>query len=303
MSMLLAFPRCTDCILGTEQGFFILAHIYRYGIMARKMKLLSFIFTAFLLLSASAERHPYERYQSIVDRQMFGEPPVGFDRTKPPSTVSRSSKGGFEAEQLSQEQQQIKSAIHFSVINVTPQGETAVGFTDNGNAKQPVHYYLKVGESRNGWTVKEADPVKATMTIAKGEVEVSLSIGDNSAKGPAKAAAGQEPSERAAVAPLAAGARAGLLGSSLRNRRMLREQRRQEQEKKAQLAVAEAQQAVEEAKKRQEERDRLEAEEKAEQRAQLQQIREELRKSREEAERARAEQAQQNGVSNEGENQ
>ena len=130
------------------------------------------LLTILAVLSATtlfAERQPYERYQSIVDRQMFGEPPPGFDPTRPPGEVSK-SEAEEASEQLTKEQEQIKSSIHFSVINVTPGGETAVGFTDNGDAKNPVHYYLKVGETRNGWLVKEADPVKATMTIAKGDV-------------------------------------------------------------------------------------------------------------------------------------
>ena len=246
-------------------------------------------------LSLFAERQPYERYQSIVDRQMFGAPPPGFDPTKPPSEVSKSEAAAAEA-QLSKEQEQIRSAIHFSVINVTPSGDTAVGFTDNGDAKNPVHYYLKVGEQRNGWLVKEADPVKATMTIAKGDVEVSLSIGGNSAKGggsTAKAgAAGQSP---AASTMAATGAnrpgklldarQAGNGGNalnSLRSRRLLREQQRQEEaaEREAAKAEADARRREEEA-RREEERLQREAE-REEQRAQLQQIQEELRKAREE---------------------
>lgn len=236
-------------------------------------------------LTLQAERVPYERYQTIVDRQMFGMPPPGFDPTKPPSEVSKSAGKAVSEEQLSQEQKEIKSAIHFSVINVTPGGETAVGFTDNGDAKNPVHYYLKVGESRNGWTVKEADPVKATMTIAKGEVEVSLLIGANSAKGGEKkggllAAAGAA-AERPGRQP------GGMLGS-LRSRRMLRQQQRmQEAAQTAKKAEEEKREAEEKAQREAEEKAQRE-QERAEQRAQLQQIQEELRKAREERAAARA---------------
>lgn len=238
------------------------------------------------------ERQPYERYKSIVDRQMFGEPPVGFDPTKPPSEVSKSDMRDAEA-QLTKEQEQIKSAIHFSVINVTPSGETAVGFTDNSDSKNPVHYYLKVGEQRNGWLVKEADPVKATMLIAKGDVEVYLAIGGNSAKGGAttkvSAAGASATSERQpaiAGAPRNAGSRlAGSGGNalgSLRSRRLQREQQRQEEEaqKEAAKAAAEERQRQED-ERREEERLQREAE-REEQRAQLMQIQEELRKAREE---------------------
>jgi hypothetical protein len=241
-----------------------------------------FASVAVFTLPLFAERQPYERYQSIVDRQMFGAPPLGFDPTKPPSEVSKYDSRDAE-QQLTKEQEQIRSAIHFSVINVTPSGDTAVGFTDNGDAKNPVHYYLKVGEQRNGWLVKEADPVNATMTIAKGEVEVSLSIGGNSANGGgATAKVGAAVAAATTSAPDAvvrkpgeiAGARQAGGGalSSLRARRLLRDQQRQEE--------AEERRRQEEARR---EEDRLQREaDREEFRAQLQQIQEEQRKVREE---------------------
>lgn len=239
------------------------------------MRFLPSIIVAVSALSLFAERQPYERYQSIVDRQMFGAPPPGFDPTVPPSEVSKSDAAADE-EQLTKEQEQIKSAIHFSVINVTPNGETAVGFTDNGDSKNPVHYYLKVGESRNGWLVKEADPVKATMTIAKGAVEVSLSIGGNSAKQNAADKDGASSARRPVMA-----FRDGIAPGSLRGRRMMRERQREA------VAAEEAKRIAEE-KARREEDKRIEEEEKAqraaelaEQREQLLQIQEELRKQRE----------------------
>ena len=47
---------------------------------------------AVLSTEAWAEKPPYDRYQSIVDRQMFGALPVGFDPTKLPSEVTKSSQ-------------------------------------------------------------------------------------------------------------------------------------------------------------------------------------------------------------------
>ena len=244
------------------------------------MKHLAAICALFAALSLFAERQPYKRYQSIVDRQMFGDPPPGFDPTKPPSEVSKSD--GQSGEALTKEQELIKSAIHFSVINVTPSGETAVGFTDNGDAKNPIHYYLKVGESRNGWTVKAADPVKATMTIAKGEVEVSLTIGGNSASQPGAATKAGLMAATTKAAGVSPDANAP---GSLRGRRLLKEQRRQE------IAAREAAEKAEETARREAERQRYEEEkaqreaqheaEREEQRVQLLQIQEELRMTRE----------------------
>ena len=136
---------------------------------------------AFATCAAFAEKQPYERYRSIVDRQMFGPLPEGFDPSKMPSEVSRSS-GGKQGKELTKEQEKLQSAVRFSVINITPSGETAVGFTDNSDPKTPVHYYLKVGEERGGWRVESADPRTATMTISKGDIEVTLTIGGSSGK-------------------------------------------------------------------------------------------------------------------------
>ena len=145
----------------------------------------------FAASAARAERQPYSRYQSIVDRQMFGPLPPNFDPTKSPAEVSRSAGGAAEKE-LTKEQERMKSSIRFTVINVTPDGDTAIGFTDNSDPKAPVHYYLKVGETKGGWEVKEADAKSATMTIAKDGVEVSLSLGGDSSKGDSNAALGKD---------------------------------------------------------------------------------------------------------------
>ena len=235
------------------------------------------------VLSLFAERQPFERYQSILDRQMFGRPPPGFDPTKPPSEVSRSE---VKSESELQVQERIKTAIRFSAINVTPEGDTAVGFTDSSDSKNPVHYYLKVGESRNGWLVKEADPVKATMTIVKDEVEVTLSIGGNSAQ---SGASGKDASNRmvgagrdrfAGRSPLLS-RQLGAQSNSLRSRRMLREQQRQADEAEA-AAKKEAEAARQEEARRREEEERAQrAAEREEQRTQLLQIQEELRRARE----------------------
>lgn len=210
---------------------------------------------------AHAERQPYERYATIVDRQMFGEPPPGFDPTKMPNEVAKTS--AREEKELSQEQEQVKKAIRFSVINVTPAGETVVGFSDNGDPKNPLHYYLKVGESQNGWTVKEADPQAATMTVEKDGVEVTLKLGGDSGGG--ASAKASEP-------------RAG--SGLLANRMSFRERKRLEQQQQQ----ADAAKLAEEAKAREareaEEKQQREAE-RAEQREQLLRIQEELRKARE----------------------
>lgn len=235
-------------------------------------------------LTVLAERQPFERYQSIVDRQMFGPLPPGFDPTKSPAEVQKTTAASQK--ELTKEQEKVKSAIRFSVINVTPEGETAIGFTDNSDPKTPVHYYLKVGEESNGWLVKEADPAAASMTIAKDGVEVSLTLGGDSAQK-------QDATQRTSGAGGVGGAsriggglhsRGGFLGGggmggTLRAKRLLQRQQR-EQEQNAQRQQEQAQREAEREAKQEEEKQQREAE-RAEQRQQLQAIQEELKRVRE----------------------
>jgi hypothetical protein len=118
-------------------------------------------------------------YQTIVDRQMFGPLPETFDPTKSPGQGVAETRGK-EAPELTKEQENIQKSVHFSVINRTPSGESVVGFSDNSNPKEPRHYYMKVGEKRDGWLVKNADAASETMTLVKDGVEVTMKLGDKS---------------------------------------------------------------------------------------------------------------------------
>ena len=241
------------------------------------MKSVVLIAIALTVSAAFAEKQPIGRYQSIIDRQMFGPLPPGFDPTKSPNEVQKSS--GKDEKQLTQEQEKLQSSIHFSVINVASDGQPEVGFTDNSDPKVPKHYFLKVGESRDGWTVKDASAEDATMTIAKGDIEVSLSLGGNSAKDGGTSKAGG-----AALTTSAANAtarRPGLLGGGLGTLRARRLQRQQDAlaaaaKQQEESAAKEAErQAQAEQEKQQREADR------AEQRQQLLAIQEELKRVRE----------------------
>lgn len=233
------------------------------------MRHFAFLIVLSLATCLWAERQPFERYRSIVDRQMFGPLPPDFDPEKMPSEVKG---GGASAEkQMTQEQEKLQASVRFFGIRVSPEEEVFVSFSDTSDPKKPRSYYMKVGETSNGWTVLEADPVKATMTVEKDGVEVSLTIGGTSGgkdgAGVVKAAAGAAPAARAPM-------NAGLLGGSLRNRRLLRQQREAEANREAE-AKRQQEQAEREAEKAQREAER------EEQRRQLQAIQDELRKARE----------------------
>lgn len=180
-------------------------------------------------LSLAAATRPFADYQTVIDRQMFGAPPKGFDPSKMPSDVA---KANSKAEQeKSKAEEKIRRAIRFSVLNVTADGEVMVGFTDQRDAKNPLNYYMKVGETRNGWTVKDADRTEATMTIVDEEgIEVSLRLGGDSASDPqsVKALAENKAVSNAnAAAPTTAGAPRLL---SMRARRMAKEREREAQD-------------------------------------------------------------------------
>jgi flagellar biosynthesis GTPase FlhF len=70
------------------------------------------------------------------------------------------------------------------MINITPAGDVAVGFTDT-SANPVENYYLKVGRSQNGWTVKSADPAAESVTLEKGGVDVTVKLGETSGGGKA----------------------------------------------------------------------------------------------------------------------
>ena len=248
-----------------------------------------------LVISAFAEKQPIDRYQSIIDRQMFGPLPPGFDPTKSPNDVQKTPSK--DEKQLTQEQEKLQSSIHFSVINVAADGQPEVGFTDNSDPKAPKHYFMKVGESRDGWTVKEADAENATMTIAKGDIEVSLSLGGNSAKDGGTSRAGGASASAATGLRRPGGLGRGLLGGSLRARRMQRQQ-----EAQAAAAKQQAEQAARDAEQREQaEQERQQREqERAEQRQQLQAIQDELKRVREQkAEAVKNEDGGEGGANNE----
>lgn len=245
------------------------------------MRFAVFIVTILSVSAAFAEKRPISDYQSIIARQMFGKLPPGFDPTKSPSEVQK--KTSKEEMQLAMEQEKLQSSIHFSVINVAADGQPTVGFTDNSNPKVPKHYFLKVGETKDGWTVKEADADKATMTIEKDGIEVPLTLGGNSASGGGTSRAGGAASTASAAAN--GGARAprsfggGLLGGgTMRARQLRRKQEAQEEAAKqqAEQAARDAErQALAEADRQQREQER------AEMRRTMQELSDAIRKERE----------------------
>ena len=249
----------------------------------------------------AAEPIAFARYQTIIDRQPFGQPPPGFN---PQQMASEVTKGGAAAAaaELTAEQQEFQKVVGFSVLNLS--GDdcwVGISVPSAGDPKVPNHYYLKVGDTRDGWFVKSADPIRKTAVVVKDETEIELTLGTPfnggaGAKGAsAKTARATGPSAPSARSGLltrrAAGGGAAAAPTSFAGRRARREA--EEAARAAEVAAREAERAAreEEAKAREEEERAAREAERAEQRQQLMDIREELRKAREEKEKQRAAEA------------
>ena len=254
-----------------------------------------------------ADDPKFERYKTILDRMPFGPEPENFDPDDPSGDGGSADPGSPEAaaaaaEAAAQEEaQKIIAAVRVSALNVTPSGSVAVGFSDN--SKQPAAtYYMKVGETRDGWTVKDADAREMTVTLEKDGVDATLKLGEGSDPKEAKKGGGKQGPQRKGsmgrrlgglgprpqlatdaeepAAPTGGSPLANLRARQARAAAARREEQRREEEAAAQ-AKAERERAAEE-------REQAKAEREQQQQT-LQQIREELQRQRE----ARAQQEQQ----------
>jgi hypothetical protein len=250
---------------------------FKFDIISAMKRYVS-ILSAFFATVAVAERQPFERYQSVVDRQMFGALPHDFDPSKMPSDVQKTNSRAEK--ELLAEQEKLKSAIHFSVINVRKDGKIEVGFTDNTDPKEPCHYFICEGESSGGWTVESADPEKAAIVLEKDGVTLELTLGDNSAKGGGSIKR-REQATSAQKSPL-------IGGSSFRSQRSLKMQRLAEESKKIeeerQKMEAARQKAAAEAAEKEAVREKQREEERAEHQQRLAELQETLKRVREERE-------------------
>lgn len=152
--------------------------------------------------SGTAERYapkPFEYYQPILDRMPFG------------AAAAQTGAGALDAEgaksaaQEKVEQERLAKQVNMSAVNITPEGRTAIGFTDLSQ-KPPVNHYLLVGDEADGWKVLDADYDLETATIEKEGVAITLKLGQGLLSAPAAGGAGSAAATAGAPA-LSAGAR------------------------------------------------------------------------------------------------
>ena len=234
----------------------------------------------------------FERYRTIIDRRPFGKEPPNFNPDAPAGSAAAAAAGmeGEAAVDISEEEQRIISSVRVSVLNVTPRGKAAVGFTDS--SKSPaVNYYLLEGESRDGWTFVSANVPEKTVVLSQNGVEATIPLGgstpdagkDGGRKGGRGGLHGRAPGGglgRRLPPPQAEEPGAG--GGAFAQLRAKRARKEADQRAEAEKAAAAAAQAKADREQ--------EAAERAQQREALIQLQEELRQQREEQRRRAAEQ-------------
>lgn len=136
-------------------------------------------------VEASYAPPPFSHYQPILERMPFGELPDNFGQEVDPNAAKEDAR-------LKIEQEKLARSINMSAVNVTPQGETAIGFTDL-SVKPPASYYLVVGDEAGGWKVLSADYEEETAEIEKDGVTIALKLG--------KGLVSKEPDKPASPAP------------------------------------------------------------------------------------------------------
>lgn len=161
----------------------------------------------------------FAKYRAIIDRQMFGSVPEGFDPNRSPANVKASRRSAGDGQELTKEQLDLQKSVRFSVLNRDESGTTVVGFSDCSDSKRPVHYYLKVGQTFRGWTVHEADIAKGTALLEKDGIKLDLTLGEQT---------------KAAVSTgsrASSGNTAGIAGGLAERRRKRRAEMREEAER------------------------------------------------------------------------
>lgn len=248
-------------------------------------------------------KRAFDLYQPIIDRCPFGPPPE--DPSIPPDLVSKSSgaagDGGVDAVELSKEQEELQKSVGVHAINLNQAGTVMVGFSDLSDPKAPRYHYLAVGDSKDGWLVKSADPIEKSVTLEKDSIEVTRKLGE--AATPKGALGGARGAHAGRVNAFANRGMGGMRGmpitgmrgrvapgeDTMKSRRQLKREQ-EDAERRARIEQVEAAKKAAEETRRQREQDKAAMEaEREELRQNLQNIRDEIRNATAERRRREAE--------------
>jgi hypothetical protein len=245
------------------------------------------IYLFFAILAVSPVLHaddarPFDLYRPIIDKCLFGPPPNDPTVVPDKNSSSLSADGKTELE-LSKEQELLEKSVTVSALVQKPDGTVMVGFSDSSDRKTPVHYYLAVGESKQGWTVASADMTAKKVLLEKDGIEIERALGDKNAAVAAKPNAAEPDKTSSPRSMLLSGRSNGLLRGGLMSRRAIRRQETENQRLEDIKRETERKKAEEDAALRREQ----ESAERAEQRQSLLALQEEMRKIREARDRTK----------------
>lgn len=139
---------------------------------------------AVLVLPAVAEEASVvlpEKYQAVVERYPFGQPPEGFDplSATPQRYEETGEAGAAEPEiPLTQQQEALqRSVVATALVFDRTTGNPWLGFSDLSNPKAPQSHYVQLGMSEDGWTVVDVDMNRKTAKLSKDDVEIEVVVG------------------------------------------------------------------------------------------------------------------------------
>ncbi|MBP5509983.1 MAG: hypothetical protein J6Z49_03625 [Kiritimatiellae bacterium] len=138
-------------------------------------------------VSAAQTYKPYaiDRYQSILDRMPFGPLPPNFSEDGEPEPAPVMTEEEIKtAEEIRVEQQQLAKGVKVSCVNINPDGEVMVGFTDT-DEKPPINFYMAVGDERKGWSIVDADYDKEWAQLKKNDIVITMKLGEGLIDAPA----------------------------------------------------------------------------------------------------------------------
>ena len=130
-------------------------------------------------LAVVAVDEGFKPYQTILERMPFGRPPAGFDPDNPGIHMPSKSAVELKVPATNQEQEKlaeyIRSIVRVCALNVPPNGEPVVGFTDAAHTP-PRNHLLARGQTADGWTVLDIDTDSCRAVLSREGVSVSFAL-------------------------------------------------------------------------------------------------------------------------------
>ena len=130
--------------------------------------------------TAAAFDDGFKPYRTIIERMPFGRPPADFNPDAPGTSVQAKEAAKPKASPVDLEQEKlaerIRATVRVCALNVPPNGEPVVGFTDAAYTP-PRNHLLAQGQTADGWTVVEIDAEARRAVLEREGVSVRFALG------------------------------------------------------------------------------------------------------------------------------